>query len=154
MHRAMMGRALLLVALATGGTLIHAAGCFTLSDFTAALDPRTEADIDGDGIPNETDGDMDGDGLPNDVDPDSDSDGRFDRPMVIDFPFDHNALIQPLLPPNHPEIDFSGRQVMPNGHIDVTDIIRVNFPDHPLEFFEPRRQQEILSSPPASRPAE
>ncbi len=121
------------------------AGCFNLADLTAALDPRTEQDIDGDGIPNEADEDLDGDGLSNKIDPDGDSDGRFDRAMIIDFPFDHNALIKPLLPPNHPDIDYSGRVVMPNGHIDVTDIIRVNLDGHPLEVFEPRRQDEIAA---------
>jgi hypothetical protein len=133
------------VTLIVAGGVGTITGCFSLSDLTAEPDPRTASDIDGDGIPNETDDDLDGDGLPNDRDPDADSDGRFDRPMIIDFPFDHNALIQPLLPPNHPDIDYSGRVVMPNGHIDVTDIIRVNLDDHPLEVFEPRRQDEIAA---------
>lgn len=134
--------AITLVLVGVVGTV---AGCFSLASLTAESDPRTASDIDGDGIPNEMDDDMDGDGLPNDRDPDADSDGRFDRPVIIDFPFDHNALIEPLLPPNHPDIDYSGRVVMPNGHIDVTDIIRVNQENHPLEVFEPRRQDEIAA---------
>ena len=133
--------------LAVTGGLVHMAGCFSISDLVAAADPRSPEDIDGDGIPNEADDDMDGDGLLNEKDPDADSDGRFDRPMIIDFPFDHNALIKPLLPPNHPDIDFKGRVVMPNGHIDVTSIIGTNFPAHPMEVFEPQRQDQIASEP-------
>jgi len=113
------------------------AGCFTLPGFSPSIDARTADDIDGDGIVNELDDDMDGDGLPNAVDPDADSDGRLDKSVVVDFPFDHNALIKPLLPPNHPKFDFQGTLVIPKGHIDISDIIHANLETHPLDFLAP-----------------
>lgn len=123
-------------------------GCPDLSALIPTVDLRSAEDIDGDGIVNEMDEDMDGDGLLNNVDPDADSDGRLDHPVIVDFPFDHNAFIEPLLPPNHPKFDYQGRLVIPAGHIDITDIIRVNLETHPLEFFEPARQEEISTQAP------
>jgi len=113
------------------------AGCFTLAGFSPSIDARTAADIDGDGIVNELDDDMDGDGLPNAIDADADSDGRLDRAVIVNFPFDHNALIKPLLPPNHPKFDFQGTLVIPKGHIDISDIIHTHLESHPLEFLAP-----------------
>lgn len=121
------------------------ASCSGLPGFTITPDPRTPQDIDGDGMPNELDEDMDGDGLANDADPDADSDGRFDHPVTVDFPFDHNAFIQPLVPPNHPNFNYTGRLILPAGHIDISDIIRVNQEGHPLEFLEPRHQPDATA---------
>ncbi len=121
--------------------------CAIIPGFAPIPDLRTDQDIDGDGLPNEMDDDMDGDGVPNDQDPDADSDGRFDEPIIVDFPFDHNAFIEPLLPPNHPKFDYQGRLIIPAGHIDISDIIHVNLETHPLDFLEPRVQQSLRSHP-------
>ena len=120
-------------------------GCFSFPPFAPKPDPRTPDDIDGDGILNEQDDDIDGDGLVNDEDPDADSDGRFDRNVIVDFPFDHNACIEPLLPPNHPNFDYQGRLIIPAGHIDVSEIIKVNLETHPLEFLQPKVQDQIAA---------
>ena len=134
---------LCLVAMLSGAVAMGVLGCFNLPPFAPAADPRTAEDIDGDGILNGVDDDMDGDGLPNDEDPDANSDGRFDRSIVVDFPFDHNAFIEPMLPPNHPDFDYQGRLVIPAGHIDISDIIGVNQETHPLEFLQPKAQDQL-----------
>jgi len=130
--------------LSTAGA-VGVLGCFNLPPFAPVADPRTPDDIDGDGILNGADDDMDGDGLVNDEDPDADSDGRIDRNVIVDFPFDHNAFIEPLLPPNHPKFNYQGRLVIPAGHIDISDIIRVNQESHPLEFLRPKVRDQLAS---------
>jgi hypothetical protein len=133
-----------LIAITSAG-VVATTGCFTFPPFAPEPDPRTPDDIDGDGIPNDEDADIDGDGIVNDEDPDADSDGRFDRSIIVNFPFDHNAFIEPLLPPNHPDFDYQGRLVIPAGHIDISDIIDVNHEGHPLEFLQPKVQEEIAA---------
>lgn len=132
--------------LGVGGVAVIT-GCFEFPvDLSPRVDTRTEDDIDGDGIANGVDDDMDGDGVVNDEDPDADSDGRFDRFVVVNFPFNHNAFIEPLLPPNHPKFDFQGQLAIPPGHIDLSDIIRVNLETHPLEFLQPKNQDQIAGA--------
>ena len=134
------------VSLLAVGSIVVISGCFEFTDLSPRVDTRTEDDIDGDGIANEVDDDMDGDGVVNNEDPDADSDGRFDRHIIVDFPFDHNAFLEPLLPPNHPKFDYQGRLMIPAGHIDLSDIIKVNMETHPLEFLQPKRQEEIAAA--------
>ncbi|NOT02417.1 MAG: hypothetical protein HOP29_17570 [Phycisphaerales bacterium] len=126
--------------------LLLLASCAGLPGFAITPDTRSPQDIDGDGMANDIDDDIDGDGKLNDADPDADSDGRFDHPVTVEFPFDHNAFIEPLVPPNHPNFDYQGRLIIPAGHIDISDIIRVNQDGHPLDFLEPRSQPASASA--------
>jgi len=74
-----------------------------ISDAEDQLDPSSQTDTDGDGIPDSEDPDIDGDGIPNSEDPDADGDGIPDADVPPD---DEIEITSPELPSLH-SIDLS-----------------------------------------------